>query len=263
MRTHPRTRKPASTAWGVLALGALVSADAVGRECGSELLTQSNDLTSMLGSAATVCMAAGDASAENNMARRFLIGDDPFQLRCVDFGIHLNWGEAWTIEVRVYQGTPTSPFATLQPLGSAAVVVPAYSSKDPMTATFDPPLFLPADASITIELHTDTRDPSDGGDGGILVFGFDSAGQVGPSYLRTATCSTGEFSDLATVGLANSHLLLAMRGEIGSAPCLADLNRDSSVDAADSGSQLGAWAGGGAPDLDGSGSVDAADLSIL
>ncbi len=66
---------------------------------------------------------------------------------------------------------------------------------------------------------------------------------------------TSDFGEVINTGIDDVR--------VESAACLADLNGDGAVDAADLAILLGAWGGRGGADLDGSGGVDAADLAVL
>jgi hypothetical protein len=258
-RTHAYAVIPFTAALIASLVGSSVRAE----ECGPLLITQSVNLTAMSGSAATVCMAVGDSSGDNSVARGFVVGDQPILVSCVDFGIELNFGDNWPVEARIYSGLPSQPAADLVFIRSGSVTISGYTQEDLVHADFSPPVALPARGSFTVELHSATRDAAAGGDGGILVFGFNALGQSAPSYFRSTTCGTGEFHDLAAMGFTNSHLLLGVHADIDESSCPADLNGDGNVDGADLASLLGAWGSVASVDLNASGAVDAADLSLL
>ncbi len=90
------------------------------------------------------------------------------------------------------------------------------------------------------------------------------AGTLQSSLEFTSVCGTTYYISLGAYGAAGfggGDIVLAQAGTCGT-PCPADLDGDGTVSAADLSALLGAWGGAGG-DIDGDGTTNAADLSAL
>ena len=132
-------------------------------------------------------------------------------VECVQFGIQLNWGGAWAVAISIYHdtdgGTPNTPTTDLVLLGTTDVIVPASIDGAYLTAQFDPAIVVPVDAVIVVEMFLPDRSTQLGGDRGGMIPGSNPAGQTAPSYLMAPTCSIPSFTDLATLGAPDMHLV--------------------------------------------------------
>lgn len=231
--------------------------------CGTSVLSQNASNT--VQALSTVQCTQGAITTENGLARSFAVTDD-LGVCAVDFTIETCTGGAWPVAVRLYQGNVAGPFGALELRGSSTVVIPNNTNLAGFTATFDPVVNFSAGENMVVELYIASRVPADGGDGGTIFLGSNNLGQTGPTYIRAAGCGAPDFTDLASLGFPDVHIIMGVHvGAQGSGDCPADLNGSGAVDVQDLLILLGAWGPnpGHPADLNDSGSVDVQDLLIL
>ncbi len=193
-------------ALGVLAAVAGLSAPAHA-QCGLDTLTQSTSPEVIQTGRAAWCgtLAYNDLT---QIGRGFVAPYD-LTIGCVRFGVTRNTGADWPCIVRIRLGSLADPYDTHAVLSEATVVIPAGTSSEMFTAEIGT-VFLPAGTAFVVELETPSRNPASGGDGALLSLGFNALGQSGPSMLRSEPCGVPEFTDLATIGFANSHAAISV-----------------------------------------------------
>ncbi len=180
--------------------------------CGSVTLTQS---VSYAPGAGVGCGTPSTTSL-NGWARAFAIAPGAnFVVNCVDFGVDVNTGPAFTVTVNVFTGVPTGPYGALVLRGSLPVTVPAGAAATILKADFagaGSPVVVPGGSTMVVEVLAPSRFPADGGDGFSFFMGANAAGQTGPSYLRAPSCGAANFVDMAGLGFPSTHLVMRVDG---------------------------------------------------
>jgi len=233
-------------------------------DCDGEESSQSESPEEIEVGSAIACTSL-TTTGHNAYARAFTAPAEGLSCGCVEFGIQGNTGGAWPATVRLLTGASvTGPIDELVELSSATIEIPPNSGPAFYTAVFPNGVIVPADTLLVVELSFASRLPADGGDGGSIFPGCNSAGQSAPTYLRSLSCGNPDFVDLASIGFPNSHLALTVQGVGASRPCPGDTNGDGTIDGADLAAVLGAWSTTNqAADLNGDGVVNGADLAML
>jgi hypothetical protein len=189
-----------------------------GADCGSLTLTQST-IPDVIGNMSVACL--DDAvSAENSAARAF-IAPTTLTLKCVTFGVRINQGGDWPVDVRILTGDVLAGYDSLVLLSEASVVVPGNADRDFFTVDI-PDVSMQSGATFVVEILSRSRRPVDGGDGGQLAFGFNGQGQSAPTYFRGPFCGAGDFVDLASLGFPNLHLVMSVGYDEGASSLLLD-----------------------------------------
>jgi len=189
-----------------LAIVPVISASALaGQECGLTQLTHSAS-PDVIGESTIACQDA-TISGENSFARSFDV-TEPFLLRCVSFGIRSNEGGDWPVNVRVLRGEANGSYDDLELISSTTLAIPDGTSSEFFVADV-PDLLVAPGEDLVLELHTPTRSPAEGGDGGFLHFGFNEGGQSSPTWFRAPECGMNDFIDLAAIGYPNFSLVLS------------------------------------------------------
>jgi hypothetical protein len=192
-----------------------------------------------------VACASGQCyTVENWYARSFDLrvgepaGQD-FTVKCVDFGVESNQpgdpncgggaGGPLTVQVRLYvdvnRGAPQRPGADLVLQGSTQFIVPDGAQTEVFTAEFNPPVTIPADSQLVVEWGHLTRNPANGGDGGLSWPGANGGvSQTAPSYLRAASCGLTNFATTDSIGFPQSRWILRVDGDVPSEPMGACCN---------------------------------------
>lgn len=204
--------------------------------CGAISITQNLDThTIILGNTIGCVSFSGGAcwTNDNYYARSYELEAPPtrdgetFTVQCVDFALEFNVvacppgpGGDHTITVSLYidsdGGAPRAPGIDLQYLSSTQVVVPYGAVQQLRTAIFDPPVVVPTDAVLVVEMYTPSRNPALGGDGGWFFFGSNQAGQTAPAYVRApAVCGVYEYT---TAFIEDAHMIQVIFGEWGGQP---------------------------------------------
>lgn len=207
--------------------------------CGDILLTQ---MTSDAITAGVACsLQAQDfsfcTSDANSYARTFNLATDPrtagkvFVVDCVEFGVSQNTtlnnprsecqpngpGGDHIVGISVYRdtngGAPTNHGADLELLGGTGVVIPFGTIREGFGVHFDPPIVVPVDSQLVLELFTPTRLPRFGGDGGMFAAGFNSQPQTAYAYMKAPNCGQNQFTSTQFL-VGNLSLVLQARGHV-------------------------------------------------
>ncbi len=174
-------------------------------DCGAFTLTQSTDTTVITNS---VYCGSATVSAATSLARAFVAPYD-MSLECVTFGVRINSGNAWPVNVRILIGPVGSDYSSLILVSETQVVIPEGAAAQFFTAQLAGTV-LAAGTEFVVELQTPSRDPIDGGDGGRIELGCNNRGQSDPTYFRGPTCGIDNFQTAASVGFANRHLVMTL-----------------------------------------------------
>lgn len=196
-------------------IGRVVSADASvepmgmserGVACGTDSLTQSTNPNAIAGNG----VWCGDLSTSDatSLARSFIAPYD-MVIECVTFGVRSNTGGAWPVEVRILQGDVNSSYGSLVLRDSFSTMIPNGASNQFVTLP-SAGVLVAGGTPVIIELHTPSRLPGQGGDGGLIQLGFNGAGQSAPTYFRSDSCAEPDFVDLATLGFPGRHLVMSL-----------------------------------------------------
>jgi len=279
---------------------------------GSILLTQNTDpLTISVGnSVACVAEDANDIqryNTENYFARSYDLGVGEtagldVEVICVRVAVESNDGSAYPTEVNIYEDVngnePQSPAIDLNLLGTTVAWIPVNTALGFVEARFDPPVSVPADTVMVVELFMRERNPSfiacdvdsdcDGlicvgdpnpGDGtpeGFCDSVFDSGGmwpgtnnlgETADSYLRSPSCGVNSYLSVTAIGFPQSMLIQEVHlGVASDCPCDCNTTPDGVVNTQDFLALLAQWGGPGSCDCKepADGVVDTQDfLAIL
>ncbi len=181
-----------------------------GPGCGPLTLTQNTDPNTVVGGG--VACAGGGITAENAFARCFnlatgITAGQQVTINCVDFGVEAN-NPAFTVNVNIYTVTACPPTVANRTLVRSLPVVVPNVGLSIQTATFVPPVIIPANSSIMVEVFAPDRDPAAGGDGGAFFMGSNAAGQSAPSFIKAPDCGITNYTSLAAIGFPNMHILM-------------------------------------------------------
>lgn len=196
--------------------GRLPEGGVAGQGCGGVTLTQSANPGLIQGDASVFCGSPA-GSAEFWVARSFGPMPAATAIGCIEFGIDENAGAAWPVEVHVMVGTLDGPDA-LATVVTSSRLIPAGAQGELFTLELAP-IPIPAGANLVVALRSPSRIVAEGGDGGVLVFGFNSAGQSGPTYLKAPTCNASDFVTAASVGFPGSHAVMTLGLAPGGGVC--------------------------------------------
>jgi hypothetical protein len=130
-------------------------------DCGPFTLTQSTN-PDVISNASVACLD-GAVSAETSAARAF-VAPSTLTLKCVTFGVRINQGGDWPVEIRVLAGDVLSDYDSYYLLSEETVVVPANADRDFFTVDI-PDVSLQAGANFIVEVVSPSRRLADGGDG--------------------------------------------------------------------------------------------------
>jgi len=184
--------------------------------CGSETLTQSTNTATI--SPNSVWCGDANTNDETSLARGFVAPFD-LTLKCVDFGISENTGGDAIVHVRVLVGSPTSAYGDLTLVSEADVLI-AGGTVLSIESVDIPDVLIPMGAQFIVELNTPSRFVDIGGDGGLLSFGTNTLGQSSPTYLRGPECGIEDFTDAASFGFGDRHLVMSLGIESGIVPAI-------------------------------------------
>ncbi len=129
-------------------------------------------------------------------------------------------GAGQLVEVRLYTATALPPVvAGLTLIASESVSVPDQTFGT-VSVPFD--VVVSPGTLLVVELHT----PDGTGAGHRFLPGANSAGQSGPSYLRTSACAVHEITNLALLGFADVMWIMSVHGdlELPAAPPMCTLD---------------------------------------
>ena len=214
------------------------------------------------------CAAAG-ITTENtyavtiNLADGDAAGSDA-NISCVTFGSD-NSGSLVPARVELWidvdGGDPVAPGTDLELIGTRETVL-AQGVGNLQTASFDPPICVPADSQLVVSLSID---PSTDG---FATFSGNASASTSSTYILSASCGLTTFSKLEDIGFPNVNWYVDVETTVGcgSGPvCPGDFNNDGVVNGADFGAILAAWGpcSGCPEDLDGNGEVGGADVGLL
>ncbi|MHC4217869.1 MAG: DUF7901 domain-containing protein [Planctomycetota bacterium] len=203
-------------------------------------------------------------STEASFARSYDLGaiaetsGQDIAVVCVPVAVQWNDGSAYPVTVNIYEdtngGAPVHPNSDLNLLGSVQVYIPANTLLGFVEAQFEPPVEVPADTVMVVELDLPNRDPSpptcdtdancplgncigdpnpgngvpEGlceplsvGDSGGMWPGTNNLGESAPSYIRSGTCGAPNYLTMATIGAGHSQLLQEIHVNTASA-CPSD-----------------------------------------
>lgn len=180
----------------------------VASTCGGEEFTQSFAPDLIQGEASLACGSQVTTLA-TSLARSFPSPPE-IAVGCVTFGVDVNTGGPWPVEVRLLTGTINGPYAALTLLAETTVTIPAGSAGSFHTALFPSAVTAPPGQPLIVELRVPSRHPADGGDGAALFLGCNGAGQSAPTYIRAPGCGVQNFVNAAAIGFGGSHLAMTV-----------------------------------------------------
>jgi hypothetical protein len=270
---------------------------------GAVVLTQNDDPDTIIDDNGITCEVSLPGgidlyTADAAFARSYHLADIPetagleVEVVCVRVAIEDNDGSACPVSVNLYWdtngGAPGSPDTDLALLGSKAVTIPVNMHLGFVQARFDPPVAVPVDARLVVELAVPNRDPSppacdvasdcpnnicvgdpnpgDGtpegycgpatiGDSGGLWPGTNNLPHTAQSYIRSLECGVPSYLTMGGIGFPSAHLVQEVHVNTSSG-CIWDCQAvpNGSVDVADFLALLAQFGQVGTPcDFDGGG----------
>jgi hypothetical protein len=253
---------------------------------GAIVLTQNNDPNTIVPLNSIACVTDSTPQTftfENSFARSYDLGAIPetagqtIEVTCVRVAVEDNDGSAYPVTVNVFEdtdgGAPTHPTVDLTVLGSVEVYIPVNTSLGFVEARFDPPVTVPADSLMVVELDQPNRNPDPlavppgVGDSGGMWPGTNALGFSASSYIRSGACG---FINYVPVTLFDPTSQLLQEVHVNIVPrCPWDCQGtpDGQVNIADFLAILAQWDqtnppcdDGGSCDIDGNGCVDINDF---
>jgi len=246
----------AGSAWGQTRLSTSGSTGSYSNpldvpSCGGTQLTQNTNPDTL--AAGTVSCNAGGVNTDNFYARNFPIAA-PIFVKCVDFGVEVNNAiGATNVRVRLYThptpGTPVTANLVLIPGSEMQVPIPANTTLLYFNATYPGVGIAVPAGNMVVELFTPCRQLTcvPPGDGGSIFLGSNGLGQSAPSYIKAAACGAADYTDLATLGFPNVHMVMRLGLASGNPcqvplpPCRADVTLDTLVNVNDLLAVINTW----------------------
>lgn len=176
--------------------------------CGEFTLSQNVDSTTIVPGNTIECVQQTPlTSFANGIARSFAatVGG---AIDCVTFGIETNAGGAWPVDVNIYLGDIAGPFEGLQLVGSTTVIIADGDGPALHTAKFLTPVNVATGTTFVVEIFFKSRALDQGGDGGYLFIGSNSAGETAPTYVRSVDCGLVDFLPYAAIGYPDVHAII-------------------------------------------------------
>ena len=216
-----------------------------------------------------IACVGGGITTPNFFARSYnlsaKIPGQAYTVHCVEVGVEINTGSELVGTISIYVdtdgGAPTNDMTDLDLLGSTDVTIPPMEEGQILLGTFDPPIVVPANSAMVVELFVPQHI-----DGGIWP-GTNDAGETAPSYLMAPDCALTAYTTFEDIGFPGVHWVQNVIGTVegGKDPCPWDLNGSGDVGILDLLALLAAWGPnpGDPADFDGDGTVGILDLLTL
>ncbi len=192
---------------------------------GNTTLTQNANPVDIISGNTPACGSGTPRSTtENAYGRCFDLSTGPIagldlNVNCVEFAIESSSdnvegpGAPFTVQVRLYTDSdgcpPLHPDTDMVLLAEVDVVIPDETSLTLFQALF-PATLVPANSKLVVELWADNRQDLDGGS---TYFGSNPDGETAPSYLRAVSCGLVNYQTLASIGWADTHMVMSVIGD--------------------------------------------------
>ncbi|MCZ6544047.1 MAG: hypothetical protein O6768_10305 [Planctomycetota bacterium] len=235
---------------------------------GDPTLTQSR--SQQIVDATGIACQDGDTTSPNRWARSYDLSAIPgtagqdYTVHCVEVGIDVNTGSSIVGTVTIYQdldeGDPGLPDEDLHVLGFKDLFIPSDAELEILVVSFDPPIVVPADTVMVVELFVPQHT-----DGGVWP-GSNMAGEDADTWIYAdGNCGITQFTRLSDLGFV-MHWVQNVIGTAGAGEaCPWDLDDSGGVGILDLLALLTAWGPnpGHPADFDNSGDVGILDLLTL
>ncbi|MCH8151805.1 MAG: hypothetical protein IH830_05480 [Planctomycetes bacterium] len=186
-----------------------------------------------------------------------------YTVHCVEVGIDVNTGSDIVGTVTVYEdtngGDPFLPGVDLEVLGLKDLLIPSDAELEILVVSFDPPIVVPADTVMVVELFVPQHT-----NGGVWP-GSNMAGETADTWIYAENCGLTQFTTLSELGFV-MHWVQNVIGTAGAGEaCPWDLDDSGGVGILDLLALLAAWGANpqGPPDFDNDGNVGILDLLTL
>lgn len=184
-------------------------------------ITQSNDLSTITALNSVACPGDNDS-----YFRRFDLNGahgivDEFNISSVDFATEaMGTITSLDITVNLYSiaNADALVLANLTLVGTGSINVP-----NPNPTMYN--------ALVAGVVNGSTHDlvveivSNDFSNGGSYFIGSNANGQTGPSFILAPVCGASEPTDLATIGFAGMHIIMAVNGQVGPPPVIPTLSQ--------------------------------------
>ncbi len=177
---------------------------------------QLNTLISVTHSASQQIMASDSTPCSEGDRSWYRVFDlpalgiaEPLDVTAVEVGIEEAvsfWQIGQLLDVNLYTLTGDLASGTLTGIGG---VQTAVADQALSIVTIPVEGHVPAGSQLVVEVYHPTPLQD-----GYLLFGSNSGGQTGPSYMKAPACGINTPTDVATLGYPNKHLVLNVWGEL-------------------------------------------------
>jgi len=186
----------------------------------AQTITQSTSSTVTPG--ASISCNAGTPTffhTDNSYYRAFTLSTFPvltlpqFRVDTVSFGVETAndaAGVGQPVTVNLWRSSANPPtVATLTAVSSDNFTVPDSASGTIFAANIaSQPVFTVATDILVVEIFT----PSGQATSNSFFIGSNAGGQSGASFIRAATCSVNDITNLASIGFPNMHIVMSVSG---------------------------------------------------
>jgi hypothetical protein len=185
----------------------------------AQTITQSTATT--IGTQSISCNggAPGFFHAENSYYRAFTLSTFPaltlpqFRIDSVTIGVQqaVSAGAAGQgLSVNLWRSSANPPtLATLTAVSTDSITVPDSAAGTLLSIPIaSQPVFTVATDILVVEILT----PDGQAKGNSFFIGSNAAGQSGSSFIRSASCSVNDITNLASIGFATMHIVMSVTG---------------------------------------------------
>lgn len=185
----------------------------------AQTITQSTAMTVVAGSISCNAGSPGFLHTDNSYYRAFTLSAFPaltqpqFRVDTINFGVETAndaAGAGQPLTINLWRSSANPPtLASLTAVSSDTYSIPDSASGTVFSANIaSQPVFTVATDILVVEIFT----PSGQAAGHSFFIGSNAAGQSGPSFIRAASCSVNDITNLGSIGFPNMHIAMSVSG---------------------------------------------------